>query len=89
MPALLLLGEADTESPAAGCVEWAKRGQAAGRTVSVTVYPGAHHGFDMAELGGRILVNARGHVMRYDPETTADAEKRIRAFLATHLRRAP
>jgi len=56
--------------------------------VSWTVYPGAHHGFDMAELGTRPFVTRRGHIMQYDPKATADAEQRVRAFLHQHLRDA-
>lgn len=87
-PSLLLLAEADTDSPPQGCVEVAIRAHQAGLPVWWTVYPGAHHGFDMAELGTRGIVTRRGHTMRYDPKATADAEQRIRAFLSQHLRDA-
>lgn len=84
VPILLLLGEVD---PANGvCVDQAKQFQQEGRTVLLTVYSGAYHGFDQAELGNRI-VDTGFDVLRYDPVATADAEKRIREFLARHLRR--
>ena len=88
VPILLLLGEADDWTPPWLCVDVAKRLQQEGRPVFATVYPGAHHGFDKAELGFR-PVTYFGYTLVYDPSATADAKKRIRDFLAQYLRRAP
>lgn len=87
IPVLLLLAEADDSTPSAPCVAAAERFHQMGRTVVWTVYPGAHHGFDKAELGTTTV--GKGYTMKYDAAATADAAKRIRAFLAQYLRRAP
>ena len=80
IPVLMLLGGSDDLMPPALCVAAAealiKRG---GPTVEWTVYPGAHHAFANWELRD-------GGMYKYDANATADAEKRVEAFLATHLR---
>lgn len=86
IPILLLLAEADDSTPSAPCVTAAERFQQLGRTVVWTVYPGAHHGFDKAELGATTV--SKGYTMKYDAAAAADAAKRVRAFLAQYLRRA-
>jgi dienelactone hydrolase len=46
-PLLLLLGEADDWTPAQPCVDWVKRlGEPYQSRLALTVFPGAHHGFD-------------------------------------------
>lgn len=84
IPLLLLLGESDNWTPPALCVDTAKRLQQEGRPVLFTVYPGAHHGFDNpAHTGGRQVL---GYTLYYDRAATADSEKRVRDFLARHLK---
>jgi dienelactone hydrolase len=87
IPVLLLLGEADDWTPPDLCVATAQELRNSGRTALWQVYPGATHGFDKAELENR-TVTYLGHTMRYDPAATADAEKRLRAFLTQYLRRS-
>lgn len=90
VPLLLLLGELDDWTPASDCVARAEELRQEGQTVVWKVYPGAYHSFDEAELrrySGTAIV--QGHILEYDPEATADAWKRVRAFLAQHLRRLP
>ncbi|MBI4609115.1 MAG: dienelactone hydrolase family protein [Candidatus Rokubacteria bacterium] len=87
IPVLLLLGEVDDWTPPGQCVKVTKQLQREGRPVVWKVYPGAHHGFDVAGFGNRTVVY-RGYTMRYDPAATADAKERVRAFLAQHLRRS-
>lgn len=89
-PLLLLLGEADDWTPSKPCVELAESLRSAGAAVAVTVYPQAHHGFDIPEAGvvGRRVPDARGGrgaTVRYDPAAAADAHERLRAFLTEHL----
>lgn len=89
IPILLLLGEADDWTPPGLCVQVAKRLQQAGQTISWTVYPEAHHGFDQAELGSR-FVKARGRfTLRYDSRATAEAKERVRSFLSQYVRGVP
>lgn len=85
IPLLLLLGELDDWTPAAPCVDASKRAHREGETVSWMVYPGAYHSFDRDRPAREYL----GHHLEYRPEAARDAENRIRAFLAEHLRRVP
>jgi dienelactone hydrolase len=58
-------------------------GSALGAPVDLTVYPGAHHGFNFPELqpGTRRL----GHWLEYNEAAATDAEAKLRGFLAAHL----
>lgn len=84
---LLLIGAEDNWTPAPPCQDFAARfpGQ-----VDITVYPGAWHGFDVADQPMRDL---RGVAFSADgsglvriggnPAAAADARARVFAFLAT------
>jgi dienelactone hydrolase len=85
IPVLLLLGGSDDWAPAGACVERATALAQAGRAIQWHVYHGAAHGFDQAELGDRTVI-VLGHRLQYDAAATGDAERRVRAFLAEHLR---
>ena len=54
-----------------------------GARIALTVYPGAYHAFDVAQLkpGTRSL----GHWLEYNEPAAKDAEQRVRAFLAVNL----
>lgn len=90
VPLLLLLGEADDESPATPCVEKAKLLQSKGQPVFWRLFPDATHGFDLAHLGTRMLIvdaGVRGRfTYRYSPEVTAEAWNETRAFFAKYLK---
>lgn len=77
-PLLILTGERDDWSPVARCRAFAAgtRGE-----VALTVYPNAHHAFDLPDLDLR----QDGHVMRYDAEAADDAWRQIVAFLEKNL----
>jgi dienelactone hydrolase len=87
IPILLLLGEKDNVTPAAGCVTVAQQLKDAGKDVSWVLYPGAHHGFDNPEAGSGVLLP--WGLVKYDATAAADARHRIAIFLSRHLRRAP
>jgi len=53
-PLLLLLGGADEYTPAAHCDRYADWFRAQGTPTEVIVFPGAHHGFDLAEPPRRL-----------------------------------
>jgi dienelactone hydrolase len=80
---LILIGEADDWNPAERCREMVAHARPDSATITLTVYPGAHHAFDVAELkpGARSL----GHWLKYNEPAAKDAEQKLRAFLAAHL----
>jgi len=88
-PILMLLGAKDDWVSPAACEALAKSAAAAGRPVTVVVYPNARHGFDATEVRKLTIVaearGGRGATVDYDPAAHEDAEKQVRAFLAAHL----
>lgn len=49
-PVRIFVGAADDWTPVAACREWVARRQAAGRDVSIVVYEGAMHAFDVPQF---------------------------------------
>jgi dienelactone hydrolase len=86
-PTLVLIGEADDWNPAERCREMVAHSRPDGAAIAMTIYPGAHHAFDVPQLkpGTRSL----GHWLEYDEAAARDAEQQLRAFLAAHLGGAP
>jgi dienelactone hydrolase len=86
-PLLVLMGDADTETPAADCVTRLQPAQASGAPVEWHVYAGATHCWDCSTLDGFSKVDVRGnHVTyRYDPATTQDSATRLFAFLERQM----
>ena len=80
-PLLILIGEADDWTPASRC-ETMLSGEESAHEVTLIVYPGTTHAFDVEGYDTNYL----GHRMRYNPDATADAVARVRGFLAKHLR---
>ena len=56
-PILMLLAEKDNITPAAMCMDYAKRIESSGTNVKIVVYKGAHHAFTSPRLSGQ----ARSH----------------------------
>jgi dienelactone hydrolase len=83
IPTLILVGAKDEVTPAADCAELAKRQQPG--MVKFVAYPGAAHGFDLAEFGGGAKV--MGMWLAYDRNTAQRSWKELRAFLAARLKR--
>jgi len=82
-PTLILIGEADEASPVERCRELVAHSRPDGAPIALTVYPGVHHNFDVAQL-------ARGvryfdHWLEYNEAAAKDAGERVRTFLAAHL----
>jgi dienelactone hydrolase len=84
-PTLVLSGEADDWNPAERCREMVAHARPDGATIALTVYPGAYHAFDVAELkaGIRFL----GHWLEYNEPAAKNAEEKTRAFLCQSRRR--
>ena len=84
VPTLILIGELDDWTPAVLCTTMMKNRSGAGSPVRLVVYPGTHHGFDLAALRqGRQIF---GHWLEYNAAATEQAAEEMRKFLAEHLR---
>jgi dienelactone hydrolase len=82
-PTLVLIGEADDWTPAERCREMVAHARPDGAPIALTLYPGAYHAFDVAEL--RPGVRSLGHWLEYNEPAARDAEQKVRAFLAANL----
>lgn len=85
---LVLMGDKDTETPAAECAAKLSDAKAKGAPVEWHVYPDATHCWDCENLDGRSKTDIRGNhvVYRYDAKVTADSAKRMFEFLDRTLR---
>jgi dienelactone hydrolase len=84
-PTLVLIGEADDWTPAERCRDLVTHARPDGAPIALTVYPGAYHAFDVAQLqpGVRVL----GHWLEYNEAAAEDAEVKTCTFLAANLGR--
>jgi len=82
-PTLILIGEADETSPVEQCRRMVAHARPDGAPIALTVYPGVHHSFDIAQLTPG--VRFRGFWLEYNEPAAKDAEEKTRAFLAAHL----
>ena len=82
-PLLVLMGEADTETPASDCIEKLERLRNASAPVDWHLYPQATHCWDCEQLNGLSKVDIRGHRVEYHfrQDVTQDSEDRLFAFL--------
>jgi dienelactone hydrolase len=88
LPMLLLIGEADTWTPAAPCRQLVKSATEAGRPAAIVSYPGAAHDFDHPSLkltkrtGLAFTGDNSGEAMvGTDPAAREDAIRRVPTFL--------
>ena len=97
-PLLLLVGADDDWTLASECVELADKQRAKGADVTVVVYPGAVHYFDVkgqprtwiADVENRNRPNkCCGATVGYDPTAAADAHRRVAEFFGRHLGGTP
>lgn len=93
VPLALHAGALDDWTSSAVCVRLGDAARARGASMSVTVYPDAHHGFDgpgdkLVHLPGVTRgVNAdKGVTVGPDPAARAAVEAAVPAFLATYLK---
>jgi dienelactone hydrolase len=82
-PSLILIGEADERNPVEMCRQMVARARSDGAPLTLTVYPGVHHNFDVALLTPG--VRYQGFWLEYNEPAARDAEAKVRAFLAAHL----
>jgi dienelactone hydrolase len=82
-PTLVLIGDQDDWTSAQTCRQMAANPRPDSAPISLIIYPGVHHAFDVAWLQpGR---RSFGHWIEYNEEAAQDAEAKARAFLAAHL----
>ncbi len=82
-PLLVLMGDADTETPASDCIDKLELLKRSGRPVEWHLYQGTTHCWDCRQLDGFSKVDVRGnHVSyRFSKDATEDSERRLFAFL--------
>jgi dienelactone hydrolase len=93
-PLLVLIGGADDWTPAAECEQMATAMKSRGADVTLVVYPGAYHYFDVE--GQRFAVldtvendakpGGHGATVAYQAAAARDAHLQAEAFLARHLK---
>lgn len=83
LPTLVLVGDADTVTPAADCQALAGAQPASRSAMTLVVYKGAAHGFDdPAFAGGKSVLGMR---LAYDPAAARRASEDLRRFFAASL----
>jgi dienelactone hydrolase len=83
-PTLILIGDKDDWTPADRCRDMVARAQSNGASITLQVYPGVHHAFDVAQLRPGIR-NPSGQWLEYNEPAARDADAKVRAFLAANL----
>lgn len=87
-PLLMLMGDLDTETPPAACVEKLTAAKALGAPVQWHVYADTTHCWDCSNLHGFRKVDVRGNPVQYlyRKDHTEDAAQRMFAFFEQALR---
>jgi dienelactone hydrolase len=92
MPTAIHVGELDDWTPPAACVQLGDAARARGAAMTVTVYPGAYHGFDAPS--GKVTVwkevttgahPDKGVTLGPNPAARAAANEAVRALLRERL----
>jgi dienelactone hydrolase len=91
-PLELYIGDADDWTPPQPCIDLAANLAAAREPIAITVYPGAHHGFDGPSTVKRVRMDVpgganpgKGVTVATDPAARDDAHARMKAFLRERL----
>jgi dienelactone hydrolase len=79
-PLLVLIGKADTVTPAHFCEQMHAAQPASAPELRLIVYPRGPHTFDM-RLPDRTVLGMR---LGYDPQADADAQRQVMDFFAAH-----
>jgi dienelactone hydrolase len=96
-PLLVLIGGADDWTPAAPCEEMVTAMRSRGADVSIVVYPGAYHFFDVQGQPRTVLSNVEndakpgrhGATVSYQAAAARDAHRQVAAFFVRYLKGAP
>ncbi len=89
-PLLVLIGGADDWTPAATCQRMVEAMRSRGADVSIVIYPGAYHYFDvegrplevLADVENELKPGGHGATVSYQREAAAGAYREVEAFLA-------
>jgi dienelactone hydrolase len=81
VPLAIFDGDADHVTPAAPCAAMVKAGTAAGKSLTITTYPGATHGFDVPGPDRTFF----GQPVRYDQAAAVDAALQTFHLLERYL----
>ncbi len=92
-PVLVLIGGADDWTPAAVCRQMVEAMKTRGADISIVVYPGAYHYFDvegreqtvLEEVENELKPGGHGATVAYQAAAAADAYRQVEAFLARYL----
>ena len=88
-PVLILIGEKDDWTPTWRCETLRNIAETARNkpTLEMTVYPDAHHSFDLPMRGPYYVegMSGRFHTVQGDPAARRDSQARMLAFFARHL----
>ena len=82
-PTLILIGDADETNPVEQCRAMVAHARPDSAPITLIVYPGVHHNFDVALLTPG--VRYRGFWLEYNEPAAKDAEEKTRAFHDAHL----
>ena len=82
-PTLILIGDADETNPVEQCRAMVAHARPDSAPITLIVYPGVHHNFDVALLTPGVRYS--GFWLEYNEPAAQDAEKKTRAFLDAHL----
>src|SRR5262245_20235291 len=86
-PVLILIGEADQWNGVDACKTLRNHARPDSASIDLTVYPGVHHAFDVAQLKpGR---SSDGRWLEYDEPAARDQAQKTRAFRGVRLVRVP
>jgi dienelactone hydrolase len=93
-PLLVLIGGADDWTPAAKCEEMVTAMKSRGADVSIVIYPGVYHYFDVegqpltvrADVENDAKPGGHGATVGYRAAAAHDAQRRVEAFLGRYLK---
>jgi dienelactone hydrolase len=96
-PLLVLIGSADDWTLAVTCEQMATAMRSRGADVSIVVYPGAYHYFDvegrrlevLAEVENDNTPSGYGATVAYQAAAANDAFRQVERFLTRHLKDGP
>ncbi len=83
VPTLILIGDKDDWTPAKNCEQWLSLRPDKGAPVTLRVYPGAYHAFDLPAL--KYGLSSFGHWLQYDADAAGRAASEMQEFLAAYL----